>query len=49
MQTTKQVACNVFEYGLKKYSTTPEYVVHYIDYLTYFKDDGSQSIFFFFF
>jgi len=44
MQPTKQVVCNIFEYGLKKFATEPDYVLHYIDYLWHLKEDSSQNL-----
>jgi len=36
--------CNIFEFGLKKFGSEPEYVLHYINYLWHFKDDSSQNL-----
>lgn len=37
-----KIARNVFELGLKRYVNEPEYVLHYIDFLSVLNDDNSE-------
>jgi cleavage stimulation factor subunit 3 len=42
----KNVAFKIFELGLKKYSSVPEYVLAYVDYLSHLNEDNNIRVLF---